>query len=339
MKNRPVTIKDIARICNVSPATVSLVLSGNKKIPEVTAGKINRAVEETGYMPNISARNLVKKSTESIAVILPQVKHIFSNPFFGEALSGIYDFFSSRDYKIIIEVASPHFLKTRRYETLFREGSIDGMLYAGSTLADNYLDFFARAVYPFCLVGSHFEKFSLNYVTGDNRAGGFMATEYLINLGHRKIGMISGHFNVVSARDRYKGYRQALEKYKIKFRENLVANADFDEDTGYFAAKTLLKEDITAVFCGNDLMAFGALTAAEEAGVEIPKDISIIGMDNIGGSPYSRTNLTTIDYNVYEMGKKASEELLGLIEKDRDKKISEILPVSLIKRKTCAPRK
>lgn len=332
-----VTIKDIAKRCRVSPATVSLVLSGNKKIPDSTASKILRVIERTGYIPNISARNLVKKSTESVAVILPRLPHIFSNPFFGEALSGIYDYFSNRNYKIIIEVASPEFVKSKRYISLFREKSIDGMLYVGSTLADNYLECFDGEQYPFILVGSNFDNLNLSYVTGNNIEGGVLAANYLINMGHRKIGYITGHFNVISARDRFQGFKTALKKNKISFDESLVANADFDEDTGYFAAKTLLKKNVTAIFCGNDLMALGALEAAEEAGMKVPEDLCVIGMDNIRFSPYGKSRLTTVDYNVYEMGRVASEKLFSMIENKNTQQVKVVLPVSLIIRETCAP--
>lgn len=336
-----VKLTDIAKICGVSPATVSLVISNHPRISRSTRSKVLKVIKKTGYYPNSAARMLSTNNTKTICVVVPQISHIFSDPYFGEALSGIYDYLSKNDYKLLLEMATYEFCFYKKYLQVFREKRVDGMLYVGSTLKDDYLVDFEKEKLPFILVGSYFphgDKPRLDFVTGDNFEGGYIATKHLLDLGHKRIGVITGNFNVVSARDRFMGYKRALKEYGIPFENSLWVKADFNEQTGFKAMETLLdrkNEKITAVFAGNDLMALGAIRAVRERGLKVPEDVAVVGMDNIRIPAFEHTSLTTVDYNVYEMGRLASRRIIEKIEKKTTGRIAETLPVKLIIRETC----
>lgn len=330
-----VSIKDVANKTGLSPSTISLVLNNHSKIPETTKKRVLKAIAELGYVPHYSARSLSSKQTYTIAVIVPQISHIFSIPFFGEAISGIYDACYSKNYKLIFEQAKWEWAAAKNYLRIFKERRIDGMIYIGSTTRDKYLKDFEKEDYKIILVGSYFEDIDLSYVIGDNFQGARQATEYLIGLGHKRIGLITGGFQIISARDRYRGYRKALEIGGIPFNSSLVERADFDFDSGYEAMKRLLPKKPTAVFAGNDLMALGAIQAVEDAGLKVPDDISICGMDNIRTGRLLDNKLTTVDYNVYNMGFIAANRLIEMLESNRKEKIKEIISTKLIIRESC----
>lgn len=342
-----ITLKDIAKICGVSTATVSLVISDHPRIPESTKKRVLKIIKKLGYYPHSAARALSTNRTKTICVVLPQIPHIFSDPFFGEVLSGIYDYSSKNDYRLVLEVATYEFCFYKKYLQMFKERVIDGMIYVGSTLDDRYLIDLKNENLPFILVGSYFPDVDINYVIGDNFQGGYIATKYLIQLGHRRIGYITGHFKIISAYDRFLGYKKALLDHGLQYDENLVLNADFDEITGYKAMikllndrdKQSLRDKISAVFAGNDLMAIGAIRAIQERGLRIPQDISVIGMDNLPLSGFKEISLTTVEYNIRLMGEITCKKVIELIEnssKHTKPQIKEILPVKLIIRNTCS---
>ncbi len=349
-----VKLSDIAKQCGVSTATVSLVLSGSSRISRATKRRVLRVIKQSGYYPNIAARMLSTNNTKALCVVVPHISHIFSNPFFGEVLSGIYDYASKNDYKILLEAATYEFCFYKKYLQLFKERTIDGMLYVGSTLDDAYLIDFEKDNMPFIQVGSYIPELNLSYVIGDNLTGGYLATRHLIELGHRRIAFITGNFKVVSAQDRFMGYKKALREAGIPVDKSIILKADFDEKTGYQAMCKLLERcgDVTirrfgkeasrgviarptAVFAGNDLMALGAIRAVEEKKLKVPDDIAVVGMDNIRMSAAGDSMLTTVEYNIYQMGKVACEELIKQIEDSADGQIKEILPVKLVVRETC----
>ncbi len=340
------TIKDIAKRCKVSTATVSLVLNNNPRISTNTKNKVLKVIKELGYYPNLTARWLVTRTTKTLCIVIPEISHIFSNPYFGEILSGIYDVASENDYKILIEVATHKFCAEKNYLNLFKEHRIDGMFYVGSTLRDTYLKDFLNENFPFIQVGSYLPGLNLNYVTGDNIRGGYLATKHLFEHGHKKIALITGNFNVISAKERFIGYKKALKEAGILFNKEFIVMADFDESTGYTAMKHLLNmsknQRPTAIFAGNDLMALGAVRAIKETGAKIPDDFAVIGMDNLRLSSIGETKLSTVEYNVYKMGKIACEKIIELIKnkkKNVNSVVKEILPVELVLRESCCGKK
>ncbi|MEW6039985.1 MAG: substrate-binding domain-containing protein, partial [Elusimicrobiota bacterium] len=190
--------------------------------------------------------------------------------------------------------------------------------------------------------GGYLPNSKVSYVTGDNFTGGYIATKHLLSLGRKKIGIITGGLEVLSAKDRYEGYIKALREAGIKPDERLVVNGHFKEFEGYLAMMELLKHKPDGVFAGNDLMAFGAIRAVKEAGLRIPGDLSVVGMDNIAQSELTEPPLTTVQYPIYSMGAFAAESIIIYLKENNGDgknkngkfKMKKIFDVSLVVRKS-----
>ncbi|MBP7652914.1 LacI family DNA-binding transcriptional regulator, partial [Candidatus Dependentiae bacterium] len=318
-----ITINDIAKLAGVSTSTVSFVLNNHSKISEKTRKKVMNIIKDTGYTRNIFARGLVNSKTNRIAVVTPYIKNAIGDRYFGEGLSGIYETAKKHGYQIILEQASYEFASSKKYLEMFKEKSIDGMLYIGSTCNDTYLIDFAGREYPFLLVNSFLENMEISYVCADNRKIGYEAAKYFYKSGHRKIAFIYGSMNVPNSLDQYIGFKKFLDEKKIKLPGDYLRPGDFNEDGGYKAAEEILECRVkpTAIFCSNDLIAIGCIKALKERFVKIPEDISIIGCDNIKFCEYVTPKLTTFDMNIYKIASLACEKLIELIGNKNSKLI------------------
>ncbi|PKN00558.1 MAG: hypothetical protein CVU78_00345 [Elusimicrobia bacterium HGW-Elusimicrobia-2] len=335
LRNHHVTIKDIASSVGVSTATVSLALSGNSRISEETCRKIIMTAKKFGYSPSSAARSLAMNKSGNIALMIPNLDQIFQQSFFALAMNGVYDACLAKSYSLRLEVVSDSFVSSRRFIKLFQERSVDGMLYAGSTSADTYLNQLYELKYPFIFAGSYLNGSNLPFVTGDNKKGGALAVEHLLNSGRRKIAHIYGDFNITSSLDRFNGYRDALEKAGIVFDDSLTAPGGFSEKGGASAMKKLLKQKPDAVFAGNDIMAAGAIREIKRSGLSVPDDISVCGMDDIPLASAMSPALTTVKYDIYGIARRAAEKLIDIIEGRQPEQVKEFLPVELIKRDSC----
>ena len=335
-----VTIKNVANYCRVSTATVSLVLSRNRRISEKTADRVFDAIERLGYRPSAAARNLALNSTKIISLVIPQLDHIFVHPFFSLSINGIYDACVANGYNLQLEMASFQFAKRKRYLRLFQERATDGMIYIGSTLADTYLREIEENNFPFILCGSYFKKMNLSYVIGDNAGGARLAVGHLATLGKKRIAHIFGSFNIQSAVDRFEGYKEELKEKGLEYNPRLVVKGDYDEKGGFGAMKKILPYKPDAVFAGNDLMASGAIKAiCNSGGLKVPEDISVVGMDDLPMAAKMSPVLTTIRYGIYEMAYRASERLMEMASGKITGQLAEIMPVKLIIRETCGAKK
>ena len=336
-----ITIKDIAKLANVSPATVSCVLNKNKKISDKTRLKIHKIIEETGYTPNFFARGLANSKTNTIAVITPDVPCVLGDRYFGEGVSGIYETAKKNNYKIILEQANFEFASTKRYLELFKEHSIDGMLYIGSTCNDTYLIDFVGRDYPFLLVNSFFENIDISFVCMDNREIGYDAAKKLHSAGHRKIAFIYGSMNLPNTLDQYLGFKKFSDEHDLRIPADYIKSGGFTMQGGYNAAMELLEcqQPPTAVFCGNDLMAAGSLSAFKNSGIKVPGNIAVIGCDNIKLCEYSSPRISSYEQNIYEIASIACEKLIEKIEKKVDSGNGSVLKIKLdskfIERESC----
>jgi len=332
----PITIKDIAKLANVSTATVSFVLNNSSKVSEETRKRVLEIIKETGYTPNIFARGLVSSKTNTIAVIVPFISHVFGDRYFGEGISGIYDTAKKYNYKIMLEQASYEFAATKKYLELFKEHSIDGMLYLGSTINDTYLIDFAGRDYPFILVNSYLPNIDISAVYADNITTGYKAMEYFYNSGHRRIAFIYGSMNVTGTIDQYVGIKKFFEEKNLTLSGHYVVSGDFTEEGGYKGTLTLLENENlpTAIFCGNDLMAIGCIKALKENKIRVPQDIAVMGCDNIKIAEYTEPKLSTFKMDIYEIASLACEKLIQQIENKTNELIKIILPMEMIIRES-----
>src|SRR4051812_38573748 len=199
--SKQVSVRQIAKLAKVSVATVSLVINDHPRISSPTKKRIRRIMEEIGYRPNRLAQNLSRKDTQMLAVILPSLNHAFADKYFGELISGICDRARKLGFKIMLEQATPEFIKDRQHIELFERRFVDGVLCLGNSDRHPFLTDFAAGRHPMIVVNNYFPDWDLDHAVCDYRGGAEQAMNYLLQLGHRHIGLIMGSQWVRTARD------------------------------------------------------------------------------------------------------------------------------------------
>lgn len=311
------TIKDIAKAANVSVTTVSRALNNYSDVNPETKKKIMQIANELGYNPNIAARSLIVKKTKTLGLLLSGVtRYSVKDNIAFEILCGINDRSGELNYDPVLFSTTSQKQRMKSYKSLCLERGVDGVIIMGLRLDDPYLQEIIDSSIPCVLIDIPLEGKRVGYVSADNVNGADRATEYLINKGHRKIGMINGHAQASVSNERLEGFRKALEKHQIDFREDLIVDGGFSEQGGTEAAIRLITmhPDLTAIFCASDLMAIGAMQGLKHIGKYVPDDISIIGFDDIIISSYCSPALTTIQQSKYEMGYYAAQMLIDMLE-------------------------
>jgi LacI family transcriptional regulator len=306
------TQKDIAKLAQVSQATVSLVLNGisDSSVPQVTQRKVLRAAKTLGYVPNRVAQSLRTQQTKTIACIVPDI----TNPFYPALERGAQKSAESNGYDVLIYNTDGLPAKERKCLDRLLEGRVDGVIGVFFHLnARDLRPLLDRniAVVRIEATPKKTGPWPLDNLYVDNAEGAKASTEYLIELGHRRIAMIAGTGG--PERNRVSGYLQALDEAGLK--PQLVSRGGFNEESGYRSTKQLLSTGTrpTAIFAGNDLMALGAMTAIREAKLAIPRDIALMGFDDIFAARFVTPPLSTISQFQYELGRVAAEMLLERI--------------------------
>jgi LacI family transcriptional regulator, repressor for deo operon, udp, cdd, tsx, nupC, and nupG len=327
-----VRISDVAKLANVSTATVSRVLSNSGNVKKETTEKVLEAIQKLNYQPNMLARQLRKLETKTILVVVPDI----TNTFFSKVLRGIEHVAIENDYQVLLGDTGNNIERERGYLNILRQRKADGMILLTARLESHLLEEIASE-FPVVLACEYLEGSTIPTVSIDNISSARKATEYLINLGHRRIGFISGPLNVILSRDRLKGFRQAMAQHNIPIESFLVQEGDFSFESGYNMMMKFLALDQppTAVFASNDEMAIGAIKAIKSKGLRVPDDISVVGFDDIQFASIYEPALTTISQPMFEIGKKAMELLIKLMNKDKLEKSQYILEDQLVIRETC----
>ncbi|AMX82223.1 LacI family transcriptional regulator [Geobacillus subterraneus] len=327
-----VRISDVAKLANVSTATVSRVLSNSGNVKKETTEKVLEAIRKLNYQPNMLARQLRKLETKTILVVVPDI----TNTFFSKVLRGIEHVAIENDYEVLLGDTGNNIERESGYLNILRQRKADGMILLTARLESHVLEEIASE-FPVVLACEYLEGSTIPTVSIDNISSARKATEYLIHLGHRRIGFISGPLNVILSRDRLKGFRQAMAQHGIPVESFLVQEGDFSFESGYNMMMKFLALDQppTAVFASNDEMAIGAIKAIKSKGLRVPDDISVVGFDDIQFASIYEPALTTISQPMFEIGKKAMELLIKLINKDELEKSQYILEDQLVIRETC----
>jgi LacI family transcriptional regulator len=331
-----VTIKDIAKKAGVSITTVSRVVNDKLGgISQETRERVLKIVEEMNYQPNALARSLVTKQTLTLGLILPNI----SNPFFPEMVRGVEDIANQNGYSVIICNTDDVEDKEKNYIHLLKEKYVDGIIFSSnSRYSGEHYDILHKANIPFVLIdrGEEGGEGPYHGVFIDNEKGGYLATQHLIDLGHKKIACMTGPIELGTAKRRLLGYQKALYEAKLPIKSNWIIQGNFRMKTAYLAAKTLLiDEEITAIFACNDLMACGIYQAAYELGRRIPDDLSVIGFDDIQLVEALTPKLTTIRQSSYTLGKTAAEIMIQDIKKVKsDKRIVKLDPRLVLRNST-----
>jgi DNA-binding LacI/PurR family transcriptional regulator len=337
------TLCDVAQKADVSISTVSRVVNNLDKVDEYTRRRVQGALQELNYKPNISARGLSMPRHRMIQMFYQVGKFPlnFETNWFRDTINGAGEYFRSKNYHLMINMLVGLIDAEEFYSQAFYDGSLEGILLVAPHLEDKDILKMTRQRIPIVLMGHRIPDPSVSYVDTDNRRAVGEAVDHLVELGHKRIACLAGpiEFNR-NAQDRLEGFKDALQKHGLEFPENyLIKSNFFSRDVGMegMARLLTLKERPTAVVCANDLIALGAWDQAQKEGLQIGKDISIVGYDDI---PAASTlySLTTVRQDFWELSAKAAELLIEKIENPSDTTVRQILiPSPVIIRKSTGP--
>ena len=328
MKNR-VTIRDVAAASNVSVATVSYVLNGKKKVSEETKQKILTVIDELGFVPDLNARGLTVKDTKLLGVVVPQTepgsKLMFHNIFYSELLGSIEYAARQRGYHVIISATDV----TEDYLQLIQERNLAGVIIIG-TYQNQFFSELKTLDVPVVLIDSYCKYDYFHKLRIDDENCSNLATEFVIQQGHKKIALVTGHLQEDGVmQKRYRGFLKAIEQNGLEFQKENLYEATVDYESGVNAAKWFVdnKADITAVVATADVLAIGLMKGFYEQGVQVPEDISIIGFDDLDISKYTTPGLTTVKQPISAKGERAVEILIENIENPQMEKVEEAAKV------------
>lgn len=328
---RRVKIYDVASRAGVSITTVSRVLHNSPAVKESTRKRVEKAIRELEYLPDASAQRLAQGGGKVIALTLPYFRGMFSSFYISKLIEGIARGCSFYGYDLLIHT------QDRKKEDFFKKLTVgrvsDGIILSDECASPQIVRGFKEAGFPFVVLNRTFSDSSLPWVTVDNRRGGWLATYYLIEKGHRKIAILCGDLNSEPAKERFEGYLEALRGKGLPLRKEWIINCYFSPRKAKKAIHRLLKlkNSPTAIFVSSDLMALGAYEALREEKLKIPQDISLVGFDDSFLSREVSPPLTTIHQPLSQMGEKAVKILIALLEGKRTK-LQLRLPVRLIER-------
>jgi DNA-binding LacI/PurR family transcriptional regulator len=328
------TIYDVARLAGVSTATVSRSLNGTGQIAPGTRAAIDAAVEQLGYRPNTIARSLVTKSTQTIALLLPDI----TNPFYAALVSGIQQRALEAGYTTLLCTTEGDPEREEQYLSLLRAKQVDGVLVDGLVLPPDRVARFVADGFPIVCLDRDVDSAAVPLVQVDNRLGARLATEHLLSLGHARVAHVAGAPELGISEERVAGYREALAEAEIEPDPALVVVGSFTLEGGYEAAKSLLAGGSpTAIFAANDLSAIGVINAIVESGRRVPADVSVVGFDDLLLSAYTTPPLTTIHQPALAIAERAMQLLLDLSNGRQVRRFRHLLEPALVVRGSTAP--
>jgi LacI family transcriptional regulator len=328
-----VTIRDVAARAGVSIATVSKVINGRYGVSAATTGRVQAVIEEMGYEASLVARSLRNHRTNVIGILVADLE-----PFSTELLKGAADAIRHSGFELVVYSAggrtTDHQGWERRYLSRLSGTLIDGAVLVTPTVVDvNYGA-------PIVAVDPHTGVSDLPTIDSDNLNGARLATQHLIDLGHRRIALLAGRADLQSAQLREQGYRQALANAGIPVDTDLVRAGAYDPGVSADAVRRLLAkaDPPTAIFAANDVSALATVEVAGELGLRVPEHLSVVGFDNIPDSALCNPPLTTVEQPIHEMGRIAAEMVIRLIHGERADATHVTLATRLLVRQSTAAR-
>lgn len=312
-------MEDIARLAGVSKATVSRVINSPEQVSPQLAARVEQVLQETGYAPNLLARELVTKQTHLVGVVVPQI----GIDTFAEMIEGITHVLNQSGYNLLLATSRDHPEEEIRYFNVFRKKQVDGIISFPTVLLEEHQTFFARGDMPFVLVSQADPGGRVPGVLYDDFNGTRDMVEYLLELGHRRIAYLGvGSHNKTIDQARRAGYLAALEKYKVAVDEDLMMQGDFTLQYGYQGMKEIWERTSnkpTAVFAATDRLALAAIKYLREQGCKVPEDVSVAGVDDMDIAATVEPSLTTVHYDYYDSGVQAAKLLLQRIKRPQEK--------------------
>ena len=328
MKKRP-TIIDVAKHAGVSKTTVSRVVRGEEgRVAEETRDKVVESIDELGYVHNALARGMRTNRTFTISLIIPDI----TNPFWPEVARGVQDALSDEGYTVLMGNSDWDLRREQDFLNSAQRSLVDGILINPTSVTNEDL---LNLQIPTVILGLGSEFPDFDIIGSDSRSGSELGMEHLFELGHQRIGLINGLSRRSSRSSRLDAYYKSFQERGLPIDTELIINVPYGQEYGYRGMMQLLNlpDRPTAVFAANDILAIGALQAIYHAGLRVPDDISLLGMDDIYPVSITMPPLTTIAKQKYKTGRKAVELLLNRIERDERSEIKKIaLPCHLQKR-------
>lgn len=329
------SIRDVATKAGVSVSTVSHVINNTRFVREETRKKVLVAMDDLNYKPNRLASSLRRKDkrTNTLGLLIPDS----TNPFFAEVLRGVEDASFEAGYNVFLCNSDDDPKKELHYIEVLLGKQIDGIILVSAGSHIDSLEALAKGDIAAVVVDRKVTGAKTDSVMVDNETGGYQATNYLLELGHTRIGCITGPSLLTPSAARVEGYRKALLENNLLVDDDLIVMGDFRAQSSYQATLELLekKDPPTALFACNDMMAVGALHAADELGLKVPRDISIIGFDDITLASFTIPPLTTVAQPSHEIGLLAAEMVIDRIQKPTTARRSETLSTKIVIRNSC----
>lgn len=293
------TILDVAREAEVSAATVSRVLNNDAKVSQDKKLRVLSAIQKLNYQPNLLGRSLRRKESNTILVLLPNIL----NPYYSEICKGAMDTGHKWGYKVMVCNTDSNINRELEYINLLKTNQADGLIFMSPQLSMDYLSEIGNS-FPVVHCGAFKGGSKISHLAIDNFGAAYKAVKHLINLGHKRIGLISCENNFLSTAHREEGYKKVLEDNNISFDPGLIVKGDYGYKSGIRSAKQLLMMDKppTAIFAISDEMAIGAIREIKGQGLKVPEDVAVVGFDDIGYASMCDPMLTTIAQPKYDVG-------------------------------------
>lgn len=332
------TIKDIARKAGVSPSTVSRVIADSSRISPATKKKVKSVMKTLNYHPNMIARSLILRSSQTLGLILSRpAESAFLNPFFPEVIRGISAVTQRCHYHLMLATAENHREESKECLRMLGEKRVDGVILLASLVNDQLIQALVREDHPFVVVGRVPEMSKASAVNNDNIQAAYTAVRHLLQLGHRRIGLLNGPDEYTFCQDRYTGYCFAHREFGFEPDPTLIGNGSLTQADGYNLTQLLLElsSPPTAVFAVDDIMALGVYRAAKEHGLVIPDDLAVIGFNDDPLASIVEPSLTTVRIPIYDMGVAAAEMVIQRLQGLDVYPSQRILSSELIIRDSC----
>ncbi len=327
------TIREVAESAGVSYATVSHVINNTRVVSHETRERVVSAMASLNYRPNALARSLRQGKTNTIGLVLPDS----ANPFFAEISRGIEDEAFKKGYSVFLCNTELDTQRELFYVDVLSKKQVDGIIFVAAGDQADSLDFLLDRNMPVVMIDRNLPNVEVDAVLTDNQLGGFLATRHLIELGHQHIACIAGPSSITPSSERIIGYRRALEEAGLPCDESLIICGDYHSQSGLEITHSILMMNPrpTAIFALNDLMALGALRAAAEAGYAVPRDLAVVGYDDLEIARFTNPPLTTIAQPKKEIGVQAVHLLVERIsQKNRPPSRLVLAPELVIRRST-----
>lgn len=338
MKEKTITIKDVAKLAGVSPSTVSRVINEKGVISGDTEERVLAAMQQLNYFPNSLARNLANGSSFALGLVIDASdNNNFSNSFFNRSVFGIETVAQKNGYNVIITNNKEIDSNIPSVEKLVMEKKVDGLILPPSTVTKKLISKLLELDFPYVVLGEpHIFKMESSWVDVNNIQGGELGVSHLVREGYKRIAFISGNPKTVFSRNRLAGYQRGLENAGMQAEERLQLVCEPNSEGSREAAVKILKgpDAPDAFICSDNIISFGVLGAAAELGLRVPDQLGVVTFDNFPIAEYTTPPLTAIDVDTFSLGEQAAGILLKKILRDKDLNQQILISTRLIERKS-----